>query len=494
MANRFFCFIFFILISQLSSAQLADGSVAPNITGVDLEGNRYDLHEILDSGRGVVIEISATWCSPCYTVHKTRFLDLIHETYGPGGTNELVVLFLEGDDGTDLDDLKGTGDKTAGDWTSCTKVPILDDMHSAKSEYQISYWGTYFVINPIDKTTKWFNFFNNDKLKPYLVDIGLIDLPQKDASMGFLCDEGPQYICSEANTFIPKLDLYNLGSKPLTTVSFDILIDNKYHSSQNWSGNISSFESEQLKLNPIPVAGPSEIAVIINQEGDSNLTNNKKIFNIQLSPKSTQNEVTVEIKTDEFAPETYWQIEDDMGNIIASGGNTWVGTTNIGIGFGASAPQTPQGTYMENQIYTEIVKLDSSGCYNFVITDYYGGGIKSDLGGYKVTDHLGRVLFAGAKFDDIVVHPFLNGIISTTTNDPSKNINLSLFPNPVYDQLNITMDLNQADISIFDHQGREVYQNQWNQYPIEISNFSNGLYILKVSTNGKYWTQRFVKQ
>jgi hypothetical protein len=492
MSNRITLLIFCILISQWSIAQIPDGSVAPNIIGVDLEGNEYNIHDILSSGRGVIIEISATWCSPCYTVHKTQFLDLINETYGPKGTDELVVLFLEGDDRTDLADLEGTGDFTVGDWTSCTRVPILDNMANAKNEYQISYWGTYFVINPKDKTTKWFNFFNNSELKPYLVEIGIIDLPQNDASMGYLCDEGPEYICREANTFVPQLELFNLGSSPLTSLSFDIFIDDKFHSSQNWSGDIPSFENVELKLDAIAVSGASKISVVINQPGDGNLRNNNKLFNVQLSTASTQSEVTVEIKTDNFGKETYWHIEDDKGNIVGSGGNAWVGITHNGIGLGASGPQTSEGTYQSNQTYTEIVNLESNGCYNFVIADYYGGGIRKDLGGYKVTDQKGNVLFAGAEFDDMVVHPFLNASLSIA-NDPNKIINFKIHPNPVQDQIHLDLDIQQADISIFDLQGRKVYQMDWDQKPTSLFDLSSGLYILQVSSGSQNWVCRFTK-
>ncbi len=492
MSKRITYLILCILISQLCNAQIADGSVAPNITGVDIAGNKFDIYEILASGKGVVLEISTTWCSPCWTMHKTHFLDLINETYGPNGTDELVVLFLKGDDQTDLADLEGTGDFTVGDWTYCTKVPILDNMASTGNDYQISFWGTYFVINPKDKTTKSFSSSNSSELKPHLVEIGIIDLPQMDASMGFLCDEGPQYICSKANKFVPQLELYNLGASPLTTLSFDIFIDDVFHSSQNWAGNISSFKSEKLNLDPIVVSGPSDITVIINQDADGNLTSNKKQFNVQLSTASSQSEVTVRINTDNLGVETYWHIEDDMGNIVASGGNPWVGITNIGIGFGADYPETPAGTYENNQMYTEKVILESPRCYNFVITDYYGGGIRDDLGGYIVSDHLGNVLFSGAEFDDIVVHPFLNAAVLSESDSPTE-LNIKLYSNLAYDQLNIAMDITQADISIFDLQGKKMHQSEWNQEPIEISNFSTGIYILRVSSGDQNWTRRFVK-
>ena len=112
-------------------------------------------------------------------------------------------------------------------------------------------------------------------------------------------------------------------------------------------------------------------------------------------------------------------------------------------------------------------------CYNFVITDWYGLGIRSDLGGYKVTDYLGNVLFSGDEFDGMVVHPFLNTTISNV-NDPFADTNILVYSNPVHDQLHLTMDVAQADIAIFDLQGRQVYQAAWTQKPIELSHLSSG--------------------
>jgi thiol-disulfide isomerase/thioredoxin len=487
--------IFNIIIGQLCMAQIANGSLAPNISGVDIYGNSYDLHNILGSGRGVVIDFSTAWCGPCHTMHRTHFFDLINQNYGPQGTDELVVLFLEADNSTTLADLQGTGTNTAGDFTSCTDVPILDSMESASSAYQVSGYPTFFVINPADSTTYNFDISDHSGMLPYMVEVGMINQPQVDAGMGYVCDDDmTRYICSQANTFVPQFELYNFATSTLTSLSFDILINGVYHSSQNWSGTIPSFESEELVLAPIPLSGASDVSVVINQLDGSNLDNDNLSFNVQLSSATTQNQVTVEIQTDNLGGDTYWQITNDAGNIVASGGNPWVGTTNIGLGFGSLAPQTPPGSYQSNQTYTQIVTLGSDSCYDFVITDYYGNGIQSVGGdGYTVTDHLGNVLFTGSRFGAIVTHPFLSTMVSGV-NNPSADTNFQLNYNAGLDQLNLFIDVNKAGITIFDLQGRQVYQEEWNQKPIEISYLSSGMYILNVSSGTTKWSKRFVKE
>ena len=54
----------------------------------------------------------------------------LYMTYGAAGSNEIGVLFVEGDGGTDVNALNGIGN-TQGDWVTGTPYPILDDANIA---------------------------------------------------------------------------------------------------------------------------------------------------------------------------------------------------------------------------------------------------------------------------------------------------------------------------------------------------------------------------
>ena len=54
-----------ISISTITTAQLPDGSIAPDFTTTDVNGNVHRLYDYLDDGYTVILDISATWCGPC---------------------------------------------------------------------------------------------------------------------------------------------------------------------------------------------------------------------------------------------------------------------------------------------------------------------------------------------------------------------------------------------------------------------------------------------
>ncbi len=117
--------IFTFLVLLLSTAMFAQAD-APDFTVTDLDGNEHNLYTILEEGKVVVIDVSATWCPPCWSFHEGHFLKDIHEKYGPDGTDQVRVLFYEGDVSTGQAELEGTGN-TQGDWLTGTTYPVVDE-------------------------------------------------------------------------------------------------------------------------------------------------------------------------------------------------------------------------------------------------------------------------------------------------------------------------------------------------------------------------------
>ena len=134
-------------------AQIPDGSIAPDFTGTDLDGNSHNLYDLLEAGKTVYLDVSATWCGPCWNYHNSHALRNLWNEHGPDGTDEAFVFFIEGDGGTNTACLYGPSGcigGTQGDWVSGTPYPIIDDASIANA-YQITYFPTIFCICPADK-------------------------------------------------------------------------------------------------------------------------------------------------------------------------------------------------------------------------------------------------------------------------------------------------------------------------------------------------------
>jgi hypothetical protein len=99
-------------------------------------------------------------------MHEEHYLRDIYNKYGPNGTNQVHVIFYEGDVDTGLADLEGTTSGTMGDWLDGTEYPIVDEAPTLTLD--LDNWAplgfpTVNVISPNDKKIvadlydNWFN-------------------------------------------------------------------------------------------------------------------------------------------------------------------------------------------------------------------------------------------------------------------------------------------------------------------------------------------------
>ncbi|MBL7754578.1 MAG: T9SS type A sorting domain-containing protein [Chitinophagaceae bacterium] len=159
----------FASLSWCTKAQLADGSTAPDFTFKDINGQTHNLYTYLNQGMYVVIDVSATWCGPCWNYHNMHVLKDLYNAHDIPGDKKAKVLFIEGDVSTTLADLQGTGGSTQGDWVTGTPYPIISPnstpaagettYSSFDAGYSISFFPTLYVICPNKKV--WQDTLNN---------------------------------------------------------------------------------------------------------------------------------------------------------------------------------------------------------------------------------------------------------------------------------------------------------------------------------------------
>ncbi|MFM2386324.1 MAG: hypothetical protein RL660_1081 [Bacteroidota bacterium] len=152
-----------------AQAQVADGTTVPDFTFQDINGNNVNLYSMLNQGKYVVIDASATWCGPCWSFHTSKVLESLYTAHDAPGDNTARILFLEADVQTTLSDLQGTGTNTVGNWVAGTPYPIMNPGSSPKpgetsfssfmQAYQVPWYPAFYVICPNKKA--WADTLND---------------------------------------------------------------------------------------------------------------------------------------------------------------------------------------------------------------------------------------------------------------------------------------------------------------------------------------------
>lgn len=262
-----------------ANAQLADGTTAPNWTLTDINGNSWTLYNLTAQGKTVFIDVSATWCGPCWGYHNSGALEELYLEHGPTGTlsQDVMVFFIEGDDATTSADLNGTGTNTQGNWVAGTPYPIIDpaaaQINAFNADYQIGYFPTVYKVCPNNK----------------IYEVGQLNTAGLVASINscpFAADvysnAGPVSLQC-ATDFAPSFSLKNNGQSNLTSCNIDYEYDNNGTvMSMPWTGNLAPGATATVNLpSQTFTSGAHTLQVVTTQPNggvDNNNTNNLQDF------------------------------------------------------------------------------------------------------------------------------------------------------------------------------------------------------------------------
>jgi len=482
-----------------SNAQMADGSTVPDFTSTDINGNTHALYaDYLNQGKPVVIDVSATWCGPCWSYHNTHALKDLYTVYGPAGSDEMGVLFVEGDGSTNQADLEGTGNSTAGDWVTGTPYPILDDA-AVSNLLQISYYPTIYGVCPDGKIYE-FGQENASSLVNLFATTCGVNL--QGAVDNAAVEDHISEICIAGESVIPSIDIHNFGTNNLTSLTLELFEAGNPVAIEtiNWEGNIMSLGSTTVSFSAIDNISDQTVYTVISSmpngvEDAYNYANEGEI-SIEFAPFTTENTIKVIITTDNYPGETSWNLKDGNGTILESFGPYTAGTDDQ---WGAGGPDA-------NQTFEYPVALPLGvDCYSLNVFDSFGDGmsLSSSAAGYAVTTANGDIINEMSKpnFGDAVNESFgadSDGNGSTGISELS-TVSTSVYPNPIRSKATLSVNLlesSNARLDVVNMLGETIMSENYslnsgnNLINLNVNTLSNGVYFTHLIINDEVITNK----
>jgi hypothetical protein len=471
-------------ISYSTQAQLDGNSqICPDFTATDILGTSHTLYDYLDAGKIVYVDVSATWCGPCWSLHQTGILEDLYETSGPDGTNEIMVLWVEGDQSTNSADLNGTGSSTQGDWVTGVTYPIIDDNGTINTALEIAYFPTVYRIYPdrsvevISASGKTVQQIRDEE---QTVSLGTNSLDAKIFFKPFIdkidCDGFLQ----------PRLTMQNFGTTAITSATIELIANGTVEETINWTGNIVQYSVDEITFGLTDLADGNytlEMKISnVNGGTDEDLTNNVGTEHVVIDRNGLTPSLT--INADEYGNEVSWEILNWNNSVVIQGSDYSQGTA--------------AGDFIT---ISKNLCLADNQCYTFVIKDSYGDGLSgnsnaggsislngSDLMSFTATEH------AGSEFSKEFCLGTPTGI------NENEATSFEVYPNPFNQQATVKFNvtsINNVKVNLTNVLGEVVYSenlgnlNEGNySQTINSNDLVKGIYFLNLSIGANTTTQK----
>ena len=212
------------------------------------------------------------------------------------------------------------------------------------------------------------------------------------------------------------------------------------------------------------------------KDAAGNVSASSNVVNVTTLAENSQ--LVLSITFDNYPEETYWRIYRGT-TIVASGGT-----------YGSQ----PDGSTLDIPLNL------SPDCYRLTFYDTYGDGMCCSYGNGSYTLKQGTtVLASGSTFRSSRSTNFCttqsnNNYNYTSVDTDDTNSHLQVYPNPVKEILNISLNGFEAQTyQIVDLNGRIVMQGNYTE-KLDVSHLQSGTYVLKLMIGEKFKTERFIKK
>lgn len=480
--------LFLLLAGSTLFAQLPNGSFASDFTYKDLKGVNHNLYAYLDSGYTVFIDVSATWCGPCWSYHNSQELKRLYSNHGPKGTNKVRVLFIEGDPSTSVDCLYGNCSGTQGNWVFGTTYPIIDAPAEFNEKWEIAFFPTIYMVCP----SKLVYEVGTGSATSLYNKVATCPNPKGINNVAVKTYTGTKEAkCSPNNTIVPSFTFANQGAAKATSANFTIKLDNETLGTYEWNGQLAPFEVATITppAYTISKGGKLSIDVVsVNGQTDEEADNNS--LKADVTYRKGKTSLKFNLTTDNYSVQDItWSLKDPSGTVVHTQKDVPGGFKNL-------------------TTYNMDIPLNASGCYTFELKDIGGDGlINGTAGGIKNNGAIqiesdGTTFWSKIDYGAGFTFNF-DANVTVSTREIFAVTQLQLSPNPATDQLMVQFQQDAATkvhLEVYDVTGRMVstpvqvngIQGN-NRVPVNIQSLEPGLYFLTVKSDaGAAVSSRFM--
>ena len=280
----------------------------------------------------------------------------------------------------------------------------------------------------------------------------------------------------------PKVRLTNYGSTTLTSATISYDLDGNSLPNYNWTGSLTygNYTIITLPTQSVSLGNHNFNVSVSNPNGntDARGCNDTAYLNFDTAINiAATSQIHLTITPDNYGSEITWEFSD--GSTTLTGGPYTDGNTDP---------------------ITQSFNVSSNACYSFKIMDAAGDGIccSYGTGSYSLKDDSDNTIVSGASYGNSEITN-----ISTATlglDEYFQNKNVRIFPNPTANTLTIKLSTGNDlpdSYTIYSLLGQTLKSKKLNHasdLKIDVSNFPNGFYFIKIIKEGNSISIPFIKK
>ena len=286
----------------------------------------------------------------------------------------------------------------------------------------------------------------------------------------------------------------NSGLAELTSLKFEVSVDDAEPTVKTWEGNVASGQTFKVAFDVDVTEGTHNVDVkIVEANGEKyeeskSVSVNKEGW-VEYKTESAETEMTIEVIQDKYGSQITWELLGSDYSVLASGG-----------------PYENLKGQAAIELHRANVKVPMGECVKFIIKDSKANGICCQYGDgfYRILNSKGKVVYNGAGdfgAEASCVISIVEGIEEEPEPNPGEGIeevtsSVNMYPNPVSDKFYIETEVEIEEAVIYDVFGRQQVTetlSRQGDLVVDVTNLNSGVYFVKIVTSEGEIVKRFVK-